>query len=500
MGFLFFLYSSQGNFSSAINIAGKQRMLLQKIAFSAASSLLLEDGYQRDTTLNNLTSSISEFEVSHKKIIKGDDEQGIGVCLSKKLKHIYFNAPYNIDKNTKSFIVAARTVLDDANNKNLNKNSLELQQIESDARQGLIQALDVAVSQFESESLDKLKTNNTIFLFLIAFMIFTLMFGAFEVVSFLKSMSKQTKSLKLNKFIFNHSVDGIVTINGKGVIIASNDKTRELTGYSAGALIGTSLSSLIGKIALHGSVLNELMATVSETGEWRGEIIQKDKRFSPISAGVRAVYADADTDTDTDTDTDGSSIKIINYIMILTDISAQKESEENFRFLSQHDHLTGLMNRAALYSEYDTLEAIAKRDKHQLNVMMMDLDGFKAANDKYGHDAGDYVLTTISERISAVIRESDILARFGGDEFAMLTLQGEGENHPEISCEKILNIVAEPILWQGEEIQIGISIGVATYPGCGSGFDTLISQADEQMYQVKKSGKNSFAICPCSSK
>jgi len=355
----------------------------------------------------------------------------------------------------------------------------------------LIQSLDVAVSQFESEALDKKNSNHHIFQFLIAFMLLTLMVAIYEIFYFVKNISKHNATLKLNKFIFEYAVDGIITINGNGTIIASNDKIRELTGYSSGAVVGTSLSSFIGKIALHESILNELMGTVSATGEWRGEITQKDKRFNAISVGVRAVYADADVD--------GSTIKIINYIMILTDISEQKKSEEKFRFLSMHDHLTGLMNRSALYSEYETLETIAKRDKHQLNVMMLDLDGFKAANDKYGHDAGDYVLTTISKRITAAIRESDILARFGGDEFAVLTLQGEGENHPEIISQKILNAVAEPIIWQGQKIQIGISIGVASYPGCGSGFDTLISQADDQMYQVKKSGKNNYSICPCCS-
>jgi len=374
---------------------------------------------------------------------------------------------------------------------NLNKDSLELQKIESDARQGLIQSLDVAVSAFEEESLEKTERNDNIFIFLIAFMAFTFMFGVYEVISFLKNISKQSKSLKLSEFIFDHSVDGIITINGNGIILASNDKTRELTGYSAGAIVGSSLSSLMGKIALHESVMNELMATVVSTGEWRGEIIQKDKRFVPISVGVRAVYAHADAD---------SHAKIINYIMILTDISPQKESEEQFRFLSLHDHLTGLMNRSAVYSEYETLEAIAKRDSHQLNVIMMDLDGFKAANDKYGHDAGDYVLITISKRIKEAIRESDVLARFGGDEFAVLALQSSEEIKPEVICNKILDVVADPVIWEGQEIKIGISIGVASYPGCGSGFDTLISQADEQMYQVKQHGKNNYAICSCASK
>jgi len=116
IGFLFFLDSSQGNFSSAINISGKQRMLLQKIAFSAASSLLIDHTYQRSMALNNLKSSISAFKENHERIIKGDTEQGIGVCLSHKLKKIYFSAPYNINENVKGFLVAAGKVLNEANN------------------------------------------------------------------------------------------------------------------------------------------------------------------------------------------------------------------------------------------------------------------------------------------------------------------------------------------------------------------------------------------------
>jgi len=275
-----------------------------------------------------------------------------------------------------------------------------------------------------------------------------------------------------------------ITTDGDGVILTANNPVRDLIGYASGAVIGRNLESLVTEIALYESVLSEMLDTTARTGEWRGELLQQADEGKPLSVGLRAVYKHGEGDP-----------TITNYVMSITDISEQKVSEDKYRFLSLHDKLTGLLNRTALYQEFDSKLAVARREKTEICVLMMDIDGFKQANDAFGHDAGDHVLTTLSGRLVNVLRASDTLARFGGDEFVVLAPQsGDGMMVPEKIAEKILLAVAEPILWQGGEISVGISIGIAKYSDVGEELDMLIKKADVEMYKVKEKGKNSFSV------
>jgi diguanylate cyclase (GGDEF)-like protein len=135
---------------------------------------------------------------------------------------------------------------------------------------------------------------------------------------------------------------------------------------------------------------------------------------------------------------------------------------------------------------------LAKRQSYSLAVLFLDLDGFKAVNDSFGHKQGDWVLTRIGQRLVACVRESDTVARLGGDEFAILL---ENVSHtkdilPVIS--KILKAVAEPFLVQNTEACVTSSIGVSVYPMDGTTPDDLIENADKAMYQAKNSGKNAY--------
>jgi len=161
--------------------------------------------------------------------------------------------------------------------------------------------------------------------------------------------------------------------------------------------------------------------------------------------------------------------------------------------LAHHDVLTGLANRRLLVDFLDKTIALASRNNTAFAVIYIDLDSFKPINDTYGHDAGDLLLKEIAKRLSGVVRESDIVARVGGDEFIIVTGEINFGSGAELIARRISMIVAEPVLIAGNSVSVGASIGISIFPSHGSDSESLIQKADEAMYRVKKSGKNNYA-------
>jgi diguanylate cyclase len=128
--------------------------------------------------------------------------------------------------------------------------------------------------------------------------------------------------------------------------------------------------------------------------------------------------------------------------------------------------------------------------------MFLDLDGFKRVNDSWGHDEGDLVLRKTSERIAYTIRQSDQAFRIGGDEFVVILTDVRERVHSCLSARKLLAAIGQPILLgTGEEITVGASIGISTYPVDGQSIDELTNKADEAMYRAKKAGRNNYRLC-----
>lgn len=171
----------------------------------------------------------------------------------------------------------------------------------------------------------------------------------------------------------------------------------------------------------------------------------------------------------------------------------QLEAERNFHFnRSIHDPMTGLPNRELLYDRIQQAMARSQRDGSRHCGLFVDLDGFKAINDHFGHDVGDQVLNQVAARLSDAVREADTVARIGGDEFFVLAQDVESGVAVEALAEKLLTAVNEPLPPEVDGFRLTASIGICEFPFPGMTVRSIIRRADNAMYEVKKSGKSDF--------
>jgi diguanylate cyclase (GGDEF)-like protein/PAS domain S-box-containing protein len=171
---------------------------------------------------------------------------------------------------------------------------------------------------------------------------------------------------------------------------------------------------------------------------------------------------------------------------------ARKQAEANLQFFASHDPLTGLFNRGMFNRRLQQALAQAHRFERTLAILFIDLDGFKLVNDTLGHNAGDALLAEIAARLRATLREGDVTARMGGDEFVVLIEEfGDPAQVGEVA-KKVLDTVSRPFVVQGQESQVTASIGISTFPDDGKDAQALLGNADMAMYRAKEQGKNGF--------
>ncbi|GAB3682965.1 diguanylate cyclase domain-containing protein [Salinisphaera aquimarina] len=180
------------------------------------------------------------------------------------------------------------------------------------------------------------------------------------------------------------------------------------------------------------------------------------------------------------------------------EIEERKNAEARAQQLATHDALTGLPNRLLFVDRLASSIQRARRNGTRFALGYMDLDGFKQVNDEYGHRAGDAVLQTIATRLQAHVRESDTVARFGGDEFALIFEAIHDENNCADFCTELRGQLSESVvvpLQDGEiSVAVGVSIGLAIYPAHGASADRLMHNADCALYTVKRNGKAAVRV------
>jgi len=171
---------------------------------------------------------------------------------------------------------------------------------------------------------------------------------------------------------------------------------------------------------------------------------------------------------------------------------ARKDAEQNLNFVATHDALTLLPNRTMFGDRLSQALSQAQRYHRRLAVLFVDLDGFKAVNDNFGHNAGDFLLKEVATRLRAGLRAGDVIGRIGGDEFVVLIEEFNDRGELAEVARKIIETAAQPVDVGGRSCQVTASIGISTFPQDGRDSQTLLRSADSAMYRAKEQGKNRF--------
>jgi diguanylate cyclase (GGDEF)-like protein/PAS domain S-box-containing protein len=182
-------------------------------------------------------------------------------------------------------------------------------------------------------------------------------------------------------------------------------------------------------------------------------------------------------------------------LAVVVDITEQKRTEAQIAFMAHHDLLTGLANRALFMKKIEEAGARLRRSGEAFTVLILDLDRFKNVNDSLGHPAGDALLKKIAQRLRPLLRETDVLSRIGGDEFAIIQVGEASPRERAIAlASKIVDVITQPHEISGNRVSIGTSIGIAMAPKDGSDPDELIKKADLALYRAKSQGRNGYCF------
>lgn len=273
----------------------------------------------------------------------------------------------------------------------------------------------------------------------------------------------------------------VIITDKTGTIEYVNAKVIEQTGYRKEELLGGNT-----RILRSGQTPHEIYKTMWEHlangEEWHGELLNKNK--SGEHFWVSAIISPIRNENE----------EITHYLAVMEDVTQKKSYEEMLKYQATFDNLTNLPNR--LYAVNKLERAISKShiNNQKLAVLFLDLDEFKQINDSLGHAVGDLLLKALSERFLSMIRQTDTIARLGGDGFMMILENIMQDKDAESIAKKCREICSQPFVIESQELSVSTSIGIAIYPDHGKDAKTLMRNADTAMYQSKIRGKNNWTV------
>jgi diguanylate cyclase (GGDEF)-like protein/PAS domain S-box-containing protein len=292
---------------------------------------------------------------------------------------------------------------------------------------------------------------------------------------------QQETELRIAAAAFESNESMMVT-NAQVEILRINSAFSALFGYSSADVVGRHPGLL--KSGQHEREFYEAMwGQLKQHHCWQGEVLNRRKNGEefPCWLCITAVRDDAGV--------------VTHYVANQTDITLRKAAEDEVKRQALFDPLTQLPNRRLLSDRIDQALSKAKRDGGQLALIFVDLDKFKPVNDGFGHAAGDLLLQAVAHRLRTCVRESDTVARVGGDEFVVLLNSVQQTSDATLVAEKIhaaLRLAFD--LPQGQSVQISSSAGLALYPEHGSDEASLSQHADVAMYAAKAGGRDQYVV------
>lgn len=284
--------------------------------------------------------------------------------------------------------------------------------------------------------------------------------------------------------IVNNSIEGIFQRSADGRLLSANASMARILGYP-------SVETLLEAYQKPGNQIaytSEMAVTIVELLEIRGWVSNLEFQAAMQDGSPVWVAMNARRVAD-------NSGETLYYEAFMEDITSRKKTEEKLVHQAFHDPLTGLPNRALFLDRLRMALRRAKRhDEYLFAVLYLDLDRFKNINDSFGHSAGDQVLNHATERILQCVRDLDTVARFGGDEFAVLLTDLEKPSQAVLIAKRISEALNEPMELQGQEISTGASIGIVLNNVNYETPDDILRDADTAMYRVKTQGRRGYTI------
>lgn len=265
-------------------------------------------------------------------------------------------------------------------------------------------------------------------------------------------------------------LDTVFVVDRDNQIVFVSDACEALLGYRADELTGTPITDY-----MHPDDLAVTRASIIRVMNGQPHVDFRNRYIRKDGGIVHILWAAF------------WSEEVGARIGVARDVTALSQAEEELRFLAHHDPLTELTNRSLFNDRLDSALRTAHRHKSTLALLFLDINDFKGVNDVHGHAVGDRVLCMIARRLEGCVRETDTVARMGGDEFTVLLTDLQSEDAVSEKMEQILAVMAEPLGPEFGGIKMpSCSIGVAFYPADGEDADTLLSHADGDMYRIKR--------------
>jgi len=265
-------------------------------------------------------------------------------------------------------------------------------------------------------------------------------------------------------------LDTVFVVDRDDEIVFVSDACHALLGYRANELIGTPITRY-----MHPEDLPSTRASIVRVMNGQPHFDFRNRYLRKDGGVVYILWAAF------------WSEEVGARIGVARNVTALAQAEEELRFLAHHDPLTKLTNRSLFNDRLQAALHVAHRHKTTFALLFLDINDFKGINDDYGHSMGDRVLCVIAQRLQGCVRETDTVARMGGDEFIVLLTDIHPENAVSDKIAQILAVMAEPLGTEFDGLHMpSCSIGVACYPADGMDADTLLSHADGDMYRIKR--------------
>lgn len=280
------------------------------------------------------------------------------------------------------------------------------------------------------------------------------------------------KTLYLDSILSTSMGLGVVAANSNGTIELYNSEAERILNLMAEDVIGKKFHEIHKTLGIDHNRCDGFLCKLQpkHSHSFSFERMSKDGKLF-VQALINGIW-----------DVKGST----GYVLILRDLTTIKLAEDTIRFMAYHDALTNLPNRSSFHERLTTEIARAKRNGSVMAIMILDLNKFKEVNDVFGHFVGDQLLKEIAGRMQACLRQSDIVARFGGDEFIFILPEVGSKKHSELIARKILQKIEQPLEIESVTLKPTASIGIVCYPLDGDEYENLLRLADNAMYQAKK--------------